>query len=355
MAALRRAFIATSIVLSLAGVFCGLYVAAPEAVVETLEAKSLAARAMLQSSLQAGTQYMTIARGHIVTKINGAMRGLSDAKLDEKLHSKALALSQALREYAGQASQAAANLKTVVVSLVEEAKEWLRSDRPAELVGSLRDSALEVKEWLRSERPAELARTFREYVVAEAIQFKGWCRTASFGQLIAVACAGIFSILVLVVVAKGLKAVCCRKRRLAVAPSNVTEDTSRAIAFDFQSQVMMSPTPSKSMRPPTPVIRRKRTESPAPVVKPAASGNVAEERLPTPAYASSAEDLLMRLNASSPDDLRLLNGLGDKSVDRIMRFRESNGCIESLEDLVKKVGIHHATFSKFARAQGIQA
>merc|ERR1711990_764622 len=100
------------------------------------------------------------------------------------------------------------------------------------------------------------------------------------------------------------------------------------------------------MRPPTPVIRRKRTESPAPVMKPAASENT---------DTAAEQDLLMRLNSSSPDELRSMSGLGDKSVDKIMRFRENSGGIECLEDLVKKAGIHHATFSKFARAQGPQA
>merc|ERR1711977_511238 len=92
--------------------------------------------------------------------------------------------------------------------------------------------------------------------------------------------------------------------------------------------------------------RRRRSESPGVMAKENASGagegNVASE-----------QDVLIRLNSATPDELRLMPGLGDKSINKIMDYRTKAGDLESVDDLVGKVGIRGATLANFKLAQGI--
>jgi len=136
-----------------------------------------------------------------------------------------------------------------------------------------------------------------------------------------------------------VRAVCCRRRGAAAARVATTGDA--------RSEIMMAPSPlrERSARLPQVPQRRRRSESPGAVAKENAAG--ASENV------VSEEDVLIRLNTATEDELRLMPGLGDKSINKIVQYRNKAGGLESVGDLVSKVGIHGATFANFAKAQGI--
>lgn len=91
-------------------------------------------------------------------------------------------------------------------------------------------------------------------------------------------------------------------------------------------------------------IRRRRTESPA------ARLQTDENSRPV----SDNTDLLYHLNTASKDDLHLISGLGEKSVQKLLMYRSTSGDLESIDDLSSKVKLHPATFASFKRAQVAQ-
>lgn len=343
----RRACVATVLIIATCW---GFYVAAPEATVEALGAKAADAQAMLRAhgvSLARTVGDRTAASAHLIHNLYLEVLTWYHTKMGDHVHAVAAMASMAshtLRERVGNAAQYVNEFQNVTTHHAAELKEWLRSDEPRELATQLRVTAMSAMY------------SARIRAVVELQELQGWCRSASIEQLIVVAVAFVLSLVVIAVVARGMKRVCCRRRRELLVPRVAAEDAVLVDEMDMQTSVMMAPTPLRSPRLPTSqppsVPRRRRTESPAPLAKSADSmGNAAP--IDGTTHATSEEDLLWRLNTSSSDALRSLAGLGDKSVEKIAKFRSKQGDIECMNDLVTKVGIHRATFTNFAKAQGL--
>lgn len=192
--------------------------------------------------------------------------------------------------------------------------------------GELVARTSQLKAWMQSEQPAEAMLVFQE-----------WCRwEATNVQLASLA---VCFVLVLIAFAKTARVLCCRCRRTLAAPDTQGVDINdMSMGLHILKDASLS-TERLRDHPPTPLHRRRRSDSPAPVAHEDAWG--------------TDQDLLSRLNSASAEDLQSMAGLGSKSIDRIIQYRSSNGDLETVRDLVTRVGIHPATFANFTKAQCI--
>jgi len=220
----------------------------------------------------------------------------------------------------------------------------------AEMPGQLYDSSLPALKTLQASAVSTSRRFIHEVSTYDVSTFPDSCRAlvASSKELSRSATplqfAGgiILSMIATLVFARCLHAICCRRRgRVLTAPA--------AEANDARSEILLAPSPlrerfSQLPRAPT---RRRRSESPGATAKENAGGASEVNR------EVAEQDVLHHINAATPEELRLISGLGDKSVNKILKYRSKDGQLDSLGDLVHKVGIHGATFANFAKAQGI--
>jgi DNA uptake protein ComE-like DNA-binding protein len=137
---------------------------------------------------------------------------------------------------------------------------------------------------------------------------------------------------------------CCRRRVVALPRTEVAAGEQDVHREGAVSAIMKAPTPLRDRQAhPSLVQRRRRSDSPAPVGE-ENTHNIAPSSL-------DEEELLAHLNSDSAEELRLVNGLGDKSIDKIIKWRSKYGTLSDVKDLQSKVGIHPATYANFARAQ----
>merc|ERR1719199_2169753 len=95
----------------------------------------------------------------------------------------------------------------------------------------------------------------------------------------------------------------------------------------------VAPVPAPEMKVAAPLAersttRRRRTDSPAP-----RSENNENAR----PMADTNSDLLYRLNTSTKEELDNVNGLGEKSIQMLLKYRGQQGELHSFDDLVTKV------------------
>lgn len=65
-----------------------------------------------------------------------------------------------------------------------------------------------------------------------------------------------------------------------------------------------------------------------------------------PAEKSSAGETLVSINRSDAEELERVKGIGPMLAERIVRYRETQGRFERLEDLVNVPGIGQAKFER---------
>jgi len=77
----------------------------------------------------------------------------------------------------------------------------------------------------------------------------------------------------------------------------------------------------------------------------ASSDKTAEESVKTePEETDSLQDGKVNLNTASKKLLTTLNGIGDKTADKIIKYREENGKFETIYDILKIDGIGEKKF-----------
>ena len=84
------------------------------------------------------------------------------------------------------------------------------------------------------------------------------------------------------------------------------------------------------------------------VIKP--KGADGELKLPsaylTPSEKIEKEDLRININKASAEELTELPGIGEKTAERIIEYRETYGVFQSIEEITAVSGIGAATFEK---------
>lgn len=312
MAMLRRACVATvGLLLVCAGVIYGLY---PEAVMEQYKVSSEAAQLkfelLCESALSLSHDFSTRVGEHSeVARVR-----LQDLKA--KLQPIVEDPEKSMHEFSAYSSRVYYSGLDTTRALYASGSE---SARALYAVG------------LNSTRV--LAARISEVGVAEvARQFQAEYTPAQLG-LFAVGLIATLIATVLVVV-RSLRLVfrvlCCRRhmRQQAVESADV----------DVETEIMKAPTPLRQAA----LRRRSRNDSPAPVAR---KGDAAAQ--------PGESDLMNTLNTGTRDDLEALQGLGGKSIDRLLKHRKSGAPLENVGDLVTKVGIHPATYANFTKAQGL--
>lgn len=81
---------------------------------------------------------------------------------------------------------------------------------------------------------------------------------------------------------------------------------------------------------------------------PSASDSVlSNDSTQKPADNSDNSELRININTASHEELKKLYGIGDVKADRIIKYRETKGPFEVIEDIMKIEGIGRKIFEKF--------
>lgn len=230
------------------------------------------------------------------------------------------------------------------------ALQYLGDMHFAEMPEQLYNSSLPAMKKLKASVVSTSRRFIHEVFIYDVSTFPDSCRTvvASLKELsrsatpLQLAGSIILSMIAMIVFTRCLRTICCcRRGRVLAAPTGE--------AINARSEILLAPSPLRERysQPPQAPLRRRRSESPGATAKENASGASEVNR------EVAEQDVLNHLNTATPEELRMVSGLGDKSVNKILKYRSKEGELESLGDLVHKVGIHGATFANFAKAQGI--
>lgn len=137
-----------------------------------------------------------------------------------------------------------------------------------------------------------------------------------------------------------LAALGTERRRRADSPTpRLNERDMLDIAVDAAAVVMQAQlVEHKGAR--ASVVRRRRTDSPARLENDENARPMAENG-----------DLLHRLNTFSEYELQCISGLGQKSVQMLIKYRSNQGELQAIDDLVTKVGVRPTVWANFRRAQ----
>ncbi|MER2063767.1 MAG: helix-hairpin-helix domain-containing protein [Alkalibacterium sp.] len=69
-------------------------------------------------------------------------------------------------------------------------------------------------------------------------------------------------------------------------------------------------------------------------------------QVPIALEKNQSDDLMIDINKAEESELLLLDGIGPSKAGEIVRYRETNGRFQSIEDLTKVTGIGEKTFEK---------
>jgi len=186
---------------------------------------------------------------------------------------------------------------------------------------------------------------FIEQAPTYAANFTVTCRTVAanlkdFSQRatpLQLAGSLILSVIAIIGWSKFLRAMCCR-RRVARAP----------FVPDVRTEILGAPSPLRERFAQLPqTSRRRRSASPGAVSKENAGASSEGNR-----DLASEQEVLHQLNTASVEELHCMPGLGEKSINMIVQYR-SKAELQSLDDLVSKVGMRGGVVGNFAKAQGI--
>jgi competence protein ComEA len=72
----------------------------------------------------------------------------------------------------------------------------------------------------------------------------------------------------------------------------------------------------------------------------------AQSKPPAPAAAKPAAAAVVNLNSASTSDLQALPGIGAKTAERIVEYRQKNGPFKKVEELMNVRGVGEKNFLK---------
>lgn len=233
---------------------------------------------------------------------------------------------------------------------VVKLKDWLLSDEPKHFAKQFLSSTISTWNAFRSSLPKAWD-AFRAGLPKDAASFKTWCQqgasllrerfqTSPMAELGALAICLVLSMVILKVIfkvlAKCFKAILCCRRR-TVEP--LLQPAAEANAPQVHEALM----PLREKHVQSRASLRRRSDTPPPPMKPR---NGAADK---PENA----DLIWQINNGSAADLSSIPGLGSKSVDKILNYRSRKGELESLDDLVMKVGLKPVWYGQFKKSHSL--
>lgn len=330
--------------------------AVAESVTTTFTEQSAAARVLGNATLVALRERLAVALVEGQALGSFTVRACGEHAMAAKIQLRALSASvfEIGGEYAAWAQAGVQSSAEFAAQQFQERFQVLSrylEDVPlAEMPGQLYNSSLPALKRLKAATVSTSRRLIHEVSTYDVSTFPDSCRTVvaylkELGQSatpMQLAGSIILSMIAMIAFTRCLQAICCRRHgRVLIAPA--------AEAINARNEILLAPSPLRerfSQLPQAPV-RRRRSDSPGAVSKENAAGASEVNR------EVAEQDVLNHINAATPEELRMISGLGDKSVNKILKYRNKEGELESLGDLVHKVGIQPATVAKFAKAQGI--
>lgn len=341
MVSRRASLVAVGLFASLC-LLVGLYSVAPDGVVEKARVQLQGARVMLgenavaaqlelsahcTSMVQAFGAHSAVAQVKLQALGNSMVQTLSEQSAVAQVKLQALRDSEFPRLYAsGQNATHAIGAR--VYQSAEDIKEWFRNLEAEQLPRQLHSTVLSTVRILLNRVPVDVA-GFK----AGAVAVMARCQIATSME---VSCFAFGLILVV--------------WQCFATWWNRTLPATQMIVAPQADPVLAALTPLGERQVVQPRLQRRRSESPGAVGPKNTAVTQDENAHPN---AAVEQDLLSKLNRATGDELRSVAGLGDKSIVKLLSYRKRKGDLESVDDLVTKVGIHRATFANFSKAHAI--